>query len=314
MTDTTTVINIIDGNQNPQKLGATTDGANLYPQNVLRTLDGNQVGSEYPLPVSDSVMGTVADAAWTSGSGTVVALLKAVATNITGVEGSLGGSTAANQTIANTSLATIVTNTTGLATSALQTGGNTSLETIASNTNTANTSLGTIATAQGAAGTGIGQPTGGTGLLGFLSGIYKALIGTLTVTDVAAENSLATIVSNTDRLTGTLSVSTNAGLITPVAPSGACMIETGGTAQVLATAGTATHGGLILNPSSAAQQGISTAESLFVNFTGGEAVASAGGQSFEILPGGTLTIPGGLSTSISVIASTTGHTFTAAIW
>jgi hypothetical protein len=41
--------------------------------------------------------------------------------------------------------------------------------------------LATIATAQGAAGTGITAPTGGSGILGFLSGIYKALINTISV-------------------------------------------------------------------------------------------------------------------------------------
>lgn len=38
--------------------------------------------------------------------------------------------------------------------------------------------LATVATAQGAQGTGITPPTGGTGVIGYLSGIYRALIGT----------------------------------------------------------------------------------------------------------------------------------------
>lgn len=38
--------------------------------------------------------------------------------------------------------------------------------------------LATVATAQGAQGTGITPPTGGTGIIGYLSGIYRALIGT----------------------------------------------------------------------------------------------------------------------------------------
>lgn len=42
--------------------------------------------------------------------------------------------------------------------------------------------LQTIAQAQGNSGTGINQPTGGTGLLGWLSGIYQKLSNTLTVT------------------------------------------------------------------------------------------------------------------------------------
>jgi hypothetical protein len=42
--------------------------------------------------------------------------------------------------------------------------------------------LATIASAQGASGTGITQPTGGSGALGWLSGIYSKLSGTLTTT------------------------------------------------------------------------------------------------------------------------------------
>lgn len=49
--------------------------------------------------------------------------------------------------------------------------------------------LATIATAQGAGGTGISQPSGGSGILGWLSGIYNALAGTLTVAIGAASGS-----------------------------------------------------------------------------------------------------------------------------
>jgi hypothetical protein len=42
---------------------------------------------------------------------------------------------------------------------------------------TAGGSLAAIATAQGAGGTGITQPTGGSGVLGWLSGIFKAVVG-----------------------------------------------------------------------------------------------------------------------------------------
>lgn len=51
----------------------------------------------------------------------------------------------------------------------------------AANQTTANTSLATVAAAQGAGGTGIAEPTGGSGLLGWLSGIYSAIIGVLSV-------------------------------------------------------------------------------------------------------------------------------------
>ena len=50
---------------------------------------------------------------------------------------------------------------------------------------------------QGTAGTGMNPPSGGVGFLGYLSGIYSRLLGTLTVQDSAAETSLATIATNT---------------------------------------------------------------------------------------------------------------------
>jgi hypothetical protein len=48
--------------------------------------------------------------------------------------------------------------------------------------------LATIATAQGAGGISISQPTGGSGILGWLSGIYKALINTITVSGTVTAN------------------------------------------------------------------------------------------------------------------------------
>lgn len=52
----------------------------------------------------------------------------------------------------------------------------------ATNQTAGNTSLTAIATAQGAGGTGIAEPTGGTGLLGWLSGIYQKLASSIAVT------------------------------------------------------------------------------------------------------------------------------------
>jgi hypothetical protein len=61
--------------------------------------------------------------------------------------------------------------------------------------------LATIATAQGAGGTGISEPTGGTGILGWLSGIYKALTSALSVQQPTASSLNATVVG-----TGTFAV------------------------------------------------------------------------------------------------------------
>ncbi len=86
---------------------------------------------------------------------------------LSAIQGSVAnGATAANQATANTSLAAIAASAAAGATAA--------------NQSTANASLATIATAQGASGTGITEPTGGAGLLGWLSGIYQALVNALT--------------------------------------------------------------------------------------------------------------------------------------
>ena len=115
----------------------------------------------------------------------------------------------------------------GSATSALQTAGNTSLSTIASNGATSalqtagNTSLSTIATAQGTSGTGIVQPTGGAGLLGWLSGIYQKLSGSIAVT--------GTFYQATQPVSGTVSVSTGGTSIV----AGQAKLTAAGTAQAL---------------------------------------------------------------------------------
>ncbi len=84
--------------------------------------------------------------------------------------------------------------------------------------------LATVATAQGTGATGISQPTGGSGVLGWLSGIYNKLSGTLTVS-------------------GTVGISGTPGMVpTPVAGVGATPIEKAGltnsAVSVKASAGT----------------------------------------------------------------------------
>jgi hypothetical protein len=83
--------------------------------------------------------------------------------------------------------------------------------------------LATIATAQGAGGTGINQPTGGIGLLGWLSGIYKAITGTLTVSGTVTANagtntSTAALALESGGNLATLAGTVSAGkvLVTPV--------------------------------------------------------------------------------------------------
>jgi hypothetical protein len=97
------------------------------------------------------------------------------------------------------------------------------------------------------------------------------------------------------------------GQYTPVAPSGALTLATGGTAQNLFAAGEVVHGCTIVNPSTAT-------EAIWVDFTGAAAVAAAGHTSVQLAIGTPIPCGVGLSTSVSWIAATTGHAISASRW
>jgi hypothetical protein len=88
-------------------------------------------------------------------------------------------------------------------------------------------------------------------------------------------------------------------------------ITLGNTAQTLAAVNANRNRIMIVNPATAASQGIATSESLFINFTSAAVVNGVG--SIELTPGGSFdNAAGPVSTElISVIAATTGHCFTA---
>ena len=115
--------------------GATTTVLGTIATNTTGAATAaNQTTGNTSAAATATGVGTPADTAWSgSGSGSLVALLKAVFTSITSlISNTTGLATATNQGTTNTSLATIVTNTTGVATAANQTTGNTSLAAIAS--------------------------------------------------------------------------------------------------------------------------------------------------------------------------------------
>lgn len=241
MTDTPTTVTLTGPNGALSFLGVSDGNGNNALQSVPR-VDNAPVSTANPMPtadvLADAALGAPTDAVWTAGAGSVIALLKALASGggsategnqvtannllaeieantvglatAAGQAGALtvlnamaaslaGGATATNQVTGNTSLATIAEALAGAATAANQTAGNTALTTIAQNVATAAaqasalTQVTTIATAQGAAGSGITEPTGGIGLLGWLSGIYAALKATLTVTLAAGTNAIGSV-------------------------------------------------------------------------------------------------------------------------
>lgn len=88
MADTQTVLTILDGNGAEQVIYAITDGIALTPQSVPRS-NGAAVTTANPLPVADSTgnlgIGAPADAVWSgTGSGSIIAILKAIWTAVTG--------------------------------------------------------------------------------------------------------------------------------------------------------------------------------------------------------------------------------------
>ncbi len=90
-------------------------------------------------------------------------------------------------------------------------------------------------------------------------------------------------------------------------------ITTGGAAQQLWAAGQVSRGCFVQNPQTAAAQGIATAESLWIDFTGA-AASPTSGTAMEILPGVAWPCPPPSFGSVSIYGATTGHKFNAQKW
>lgn len=95
--------------------------------------------------------------------------------------------------------------------------------------------------------------------------------------------------------------------VTPV-PLDASAIVTGGS-PIIAAIGPVLNGGVIQNPASNTDQGITSAESIVVNPVGAAASPSGpvNGTNFRISPGGIWQLIGGQTTNTSVNAATTAH-------
>ena len=72
-------------------------------------------------------------------------------------------------------------------------------------------------------------------------------------------------------------------------------------------------GGVLFNPNTPADQGISVPESLFYDFTA-PATTYESATTFPLVPGQRLNLPAGLAVNLSVNAVTSGHKFSAIIW
>src|SRR5438445_688866 len=96
--------------------------------------------------------------------------------------------------------------------------------------------------------------------------------------------------------------------VTPVAGAASSVV----TSNTPVTAvGANPQGGFITNPSLNTDQGIGTAETLYVDPTGANPTLSANGTTFALQPGETWNIIPGQTTVTKVNALTAGHKFSA---
>lgn len=94
-------------------------------------------------------------------------------------------------------------------------------------------------------------------------------------------------------------------------PLASTTIAVGSEAQVAAYG--PLRGGYIMNPYSAADQGLSAQENLFVDFTGPAGIAESG-TTFSVRPGDTLNFPANFVGTVSVNALSEGHRFSGVVY
>ena len=331
-----------------------------------------------------ATLGTQADAAWTSGNGTGISLLKAMATSLSGIAAGTaasstlpiyGQATTIAPTYANNSPNPLSLDTAGNLRVNVVTGGGgggavygpTAVGTAAANppvlaAGTANATatgavqvekvdssgnqyvvLSTGANAIGsiintsfaatqATASSLNATVVGTGTFATQVTSLPALVaGTANIGVVGQAQGSTTSGQNgqliqgavttatptyTTAQTNPLSLDTNGGLrvqpagVTPAA-STASTITTGGTAVTAVTG--PVRGCYITNPTSATDEGIGTAENLYVNPVT-TATSVGNGTTLTLVPGQTFFCLPGQTTNVSVVAATTAHKFTAVQW
>lgn len=97
-------------------------------------------------------------------------------------------------------------------------------------------------------------------------------------------------------------------------PGAASVVVTGGTPVIAVIAVPAgIGGGYVTNPLLATDQGISTAEVLYINIVAAATLAS-NGTTVALQPGQSFTLPAGQNSATSVNAVSSGHKFTCVWW
>ena len=175
---------------------------------------------------SDATQGSKADTAWTSGSGSVISILKAAVnainaslpagSNTIGSVNVLGGNVTAVK-VDGSAVTQPVSGTVGISSTVPVSG---TFWQATQPISASSLPLPTGASQDGTDGTGITAPTGGSGIRGWLSGIYSKLSNALTVTisgtpTVTVGNSsipvTGTFYQATQPVSGTVSVNLNGG-------------------------------------------------------------------------------------------------------
>lgn len=100
---------------------------------------------------------------------------------------------------------------------------------------------------------------------------------------------------------------------TPVTPTAgaASEVAVGGTPVIAVVGGP--NGGIITNPYTEADQGISPTEALYINPVDG-ATLNGNGNTFSLQPGQSWEVIAGQTTNTSVNAATGGHKFSVVNW
>jgi len=230
----------------------------LTPHHVIE-VNGLPVAASNALPVSDLAtevaLGTPADAPWSAGAGSAIALFKAMCGNLLSlVANTTGGVTAAGQATGNSSLATIATNLTPLATSAGQ-------ASVLTQATVSATALGTPADAAWSSGAGSAIALF-KAMCGYLASLVANTTGGATAAGQATANSSLATIATVRAYT--------------YAAGTASVVTTGGTAVTAITG--PVKGGYIVNPETAANQGIVAAEPLLVDPVGTASTSPGNGN------------------------------------
>jgi hypothetical protein len=165
------------GTYSASSSSTVTVSSSALPENAAQETGGNLASIATSSTAISTATGTTGDSAWVSGAGTIVALLKNIATKLAGSVAVTGTFWQATQPISAASLPL----PTG---AALETGGN--LATTATQTTTTATQVTQLNSVQGAKADAAWSGTGNSTQIAALKAIYLGIVGTLNIRALTA--------------------------------------------------------------------------------------------------------------------------------